>query len=109
MMRDSSGASVSSQLLEFVERTADLVGVVDEQSRVLYLNEAARKRLGMGDADGLTTADLFPPQTFTRYYDEVRPALLRLGTWRGELAVLTGSGDSRGDGDDGGGACRPGR
>ena len=80
-------AAVTRQLLEFVERTSDLVGVVDEQSRVLYLNDAARKRLGVGDDTGLTTADLFPPEAFARYYDEVRPALLRSGSWHGELAV----------------------
>ncbi len=86
-------AAVTRQLLEFVERTSDLVGVVDEQSRVLYLNDAARKRLGVGDDTGLTTADLFPPEAFARYYDEVRPALLRSGSWHGELAVLSGTGD----------------
>ena len=70
------------------------MGVVDEQSRVLYLNEAARKRLGVGDAADLTTADVFPPQAFARYYDEIRPVLLRTGTWRGELPVLTGLGEA---------------
>ena len=90
----SSDAAVTSQLLAFVEQTSDLVGVVDEQSRVLYLNEAARKRLGVGDTTDLTTADMFPPQVFARYYDEIRPALLRIGTWHGELAVLTGSGEA---------------
>jgi diguanylate cyclase (GGDEF)-like protein len=93
-MSNSFDADVISQLLGFVERTSDLVGVVDEQSRVLYLNEAARKRLGVGDSAGLTTADLFPPQAFVRYYDEVRPALLRFGTWHGDLAVLTASGEA---------------
>ena len=47
----SPDADVTSQLLAFVERTSDLVGVVDEQSRVLYLNEAARKR-ALGDLPG---------------------------------------------------------
>jgi diguanylate cyclase (GGDEF)-like protein len=90
----SDDADVTRQLLAFVEGTSDLVGVVDEQSRVVYLNRAARKRLGVGDPAGLTTADLFPPGTFSRYYDEVRPALLRSGSWHGELAVLTGSGEA---------------
>ena len=90
----SPDADVTSQLLAFVERTSDLVGVVDEQSRVLYLNEAARKRLGVGDASDLTTADVFPPEAFARYYDEIRPILLRAGTWRGELPVLTGLGEA---------------
>jgi len=90
---DSPDADATSQLLAFVERTSDLVGVVDQQSRVTYLNEAARKRLGVGDTMGLTAADLFPPHVFARYYDEVRPALLHLGAWHGELAVLSASGE----------------
>ena len=88
------GADVTDLLLAFVEGTSDLVGVVDEQSRVLYLNNAARKRLGVGDATGLTTADLFPPEVFERYYDEIRPTLLRAGAWHGELEVLTESGEA---------------
>jgi EAL domain-containing protein (putative c-di-GMP-specific phosphodiesterase class I) len=85
---------VRARLVAYVEGTSDLVGVVDAESRVLYLNDAARKRLGFGDAAGLTTADLFPPEAFARYYDEVRPALLRAGTWHGDFAVLTQSGES---------------
>jgi diguanylate cyclase (GGDEF)-like protein len=94
--RDDAGSpdsDVIRQLLAFVEKTSDLVGVVDEQSRVLYLNEAARKRLGVGDSTDLTTVDMFPPQAFARYYEEIRPTVLRRGTWHGELPVITGSGD----------------
>ena len=76
---------VTGHLLSYMEQTADLVGVVDEQSRLLYLNEAARKRLGVGDAADLTTADMFPPHVFARYYDEIRPTLVRDGAWSGEL------------------------
>ena len=94
MTTESHDADVLSQLLAFVERTSDLVGVIDEHSRVLYLNDAARKRLGVGDSIGLTTADMFPPQVFEQYYEEVRPALLRVGSWHGEIAVLTGSGEA---------------
>jgi diguanylate cyclase (GGDEF)-like protein/PAS domain S-box-containing protein len=86
--------AVRERLLAFVERTADFVGVCDGEGRVLYLNEAARKRLGVGDSRGLTTADLFPPEAFARYYDEVRPELLRSGAWNGTMPVLTASGES---------------
>jgi diguanylate cyclase (GGDEF)-like protein len=89
----SPDPDVTEQLVEFLERTSDLVGVVDQESRVRYLNEAARKRLGVGAVTGLTTADLFPPSAFARYYDEIRPALLRRGSWAGELAVRTEAGE----------------
>jgi diguanylate cyclase (GGDEF)-like protein len=89
---DSLSPDVITQLLAFVERTSDWVGVVDEQGRVLYVNEAARKRLGVGDGTELTTADIFPPEAFVLYYEEIRPTLLRTGIWEGELPVVTGSG-----------------
>ena len=92
--RPAPDADISAQLLEFMDKTTDLVGIVDEESRVLYLNEAARKRLGVGDSADLTSADLFPPDAFARYYDEIRPTLLRSGTWSGELPVLTESGEA---------------
>ena len=55
-------AEVSAQLLLFVEQTADLVGVADGWGRVLYVNPAAAKRLGVVDPNGLTLADLFPTE-----------------------------------------------
>jgi diguanylate cyclase (GGDEF)-like protein len=87
------GGEVEAQLLAYAEHTTDLVGVVDEQSQVLYLNPAARKRLGIGEGVPLTSGDIFPPQVFSRYYDEIRPTLLRAGTWTGELQMLTASGE----------------
>ena len=72
-------AEVALRLLDFVDRMADLVGVCDEEGRVLYLNETARKYLGFGDTANLTTADFFGPDVFQWYYDEVRPILLKTG------------------------------
>ncbi len=85
-------AEVSAQLLTFVEQTRDLVGVSDPWGQILYLNPAARKRLGVGDATDLTLADVFPAEAFTIYYDEVRPELLRTGAWTGEVPVNVAQG-----------------
>ncbi len=91
MEHDARG-DLAAQLLAYMEHTSDLVGAVDEQSRVVYLNEAARKRLGIGDSSELTTADIFPPRVFAIYYDEIRPALLLRGTWSGEVPLRTSAG-----------------
>lgn len=79
-------------LVTFLETTADFVGVSGSESELLYLNPAARKRLGISDIDGLTTADLFPPEAFAQYYEVIRPQLLRTGEWSGEVLVNTGEG-----------------
>jgi diguanylate cyclase (GGDEF)-like protein len=92
-MADELHGDLSSALVDYAKRTSDFVGIVDDKGVVVYLNEAARKRLGVGDAEGLTTADLFPPAEFTRYYDEIRPRLLADGRWSGELLLSTVAGD----------------
>ena len=84
---------LGAALLDYASRTSDFVGIVDDKGVVVYLNEAARKRLGLGDAESLTTGNLFPPAEFTRYYDEIRPRLLADGRWSGELLLATPAGD----------------
>jgi len=88
------GAEVMAQLLAFVEQTGDFVGVSDPWGRILYLNPAAQKRLGVvADATELTIADLFPLESFRFYYDVVRPQLLRTGDWSGEVLVNAAGSD----------------
>lgn len=87
-MDSGLGGEIGAQLLAFAEQTADFVGVTDPWGRILYLNPAARKRLGFADdASDLTTGDVFPPEAFTLYYDVIRPHLLRRGEWSGEIPV----------------------
>ena len=86
-------AEVIAQLLTFVEQTTEFVGVSDPWGRILYLNPAAQKRLGVVDIEGLSLVDLFPPEAFGFYYEVVRPELLRAGTWTGDVLVnAAGSG-----------------
>jgi EAL domain-containing protein (putative c-di-GMP-specific phosphodiesterase class I) len=80
-------ADVIAKLKTFVEQTSDFVGVGDPWGRILYLNPAACKRLGVADYSDLTLADLFPNEAFAYYYEVVRPELLRVGSWSGEVLV----------------------
>jgi diguanylate cyclase (GGDEF)-like protein len=85
---------VTAQLLAYVDHTDDYVGVVNERAQVVFMNAAARKRLGYGLSDDLTAVDLFPPSMFARYYDEIRPAVLERRTWKGECELITQAGES---------------
>jgi len=80
-------AEVMAQLLVFAEQTPDFVGVSDPWGRVIFLNSAACKRLGVAGPGDLTTADIFPVDEFTLYHEVVRPQLLRTGAWSGEVRV----------------------
>jgi EAL domain-containing protein (putative c-di-GMP-specific phosphodiesterase class I)/GGDEF domain-containing protein len=93
-MDDGTTAEVILRLLDFVERTSDLVGIFDADGRVVYMNQAAQKRLGYSDIAGLTAADVFDPGVFERYYDDVRPQLLRTGKWSGDASIRTQAGES---------------
>ncbi len=81
-------ADIAAELFDFAEQTTEFVGVTDPWGRILYLNPAARKRLGLAaDITELTTGDIFPPEAFTLYYDVIRPQLLRTGEWSGTIPV----------------------
>src|SRR5207244_6173561 len=58
-------ADVAAKLHSFVEQSSDVIGVADPWGRILYLNPAACKRLGVADYSGLTLADLFPAERFS--------------------------------------------
>jgi diguanylate cyclase (GGDEF)-like protein len=85
---------VAARLLTYLDRTDDLVGVADDVGNIVYLNHAARERLGIkGDEENVTTADLFPERAFDIYFEQVRPRIVRGEVWTGYLPV-------RGPGDD---------
>lgn len=88
--------SIAARLLAFIEQTTDLIGVADGAGNVVYVNDATRKRLGLSAAEpiDLTTADLFGEPAFERYFEEVRPAILRSGVWSGVIPVRTAGGVS---------------
>jgi diguanylate cyclase (GGDEF)-like protein len=83
---------VQERLFDALDRTSDVVGVTDDAGALRWLNRAGCEILGVSDARGLTTADLFAPSAFDRYYAEVRPTLLRGEPWSGMMPVVTPAG-----------------
>jgi len=70
-----------------LEATTDYVIQADTQGRLIYLNPAARRRVGLAlDApiELLTVADVNPPQTVERLRKVIVPAALATGVWVGE-------------------------
>lgn len=79
---------VLGRLLTFLERTSDLVGVTDANGSIVYLNPAARMRLGIReDESSITTDDLFPPAAFDIYFDQIRPRIIGGDIWAGYLPI----------------------
>jgi PAS domain S-box-containing protein len=90
--RKSSELSMR-QLNEVFERTPDHVMQADWRGRILYMNPAARRALGIAPTAPVQHrhfSDFNTAQTNARYETEIVPAVKRDGIWVGDLHVLFG-------------------
>lgn len=84
-----------ARLSAILEATSDLIAIGSADGRLLYLNSAARRALGFerdADLSSLGCLDLYSAWERERVRDEVLPAALRSGIWRGETALATRDG-----------------
>ncbi len=82
-------------LTAIFERSTDIVGQVDAQGRMLYLNPAGRAMLDLKPDDpieNLRFDDFLPAHRETQLRDAIMPAALSTGLWLGETSVLRGDG-----------------
>ena len=98
--------SLLRSLVGILDRTPDMVGVIDHKGRLIYANESAMRVLGdlpvqsaapddAMDADrpgidllGVDIAQFHPDWAFSRLQDEALPKALKGEVWSGETAVL---------------------
>jgi PAS domain S-box-containing protein len=95
-IRGQRGAEADRDRFQAVlDATPDFVGMGDAQGRVLYLNAACRKALGIApdeDVTGSQIASYHPPEYARRIPEEMMPIVLRDGVWHGESVLLGGDG-----------------
>ncbi|WIV96913.1 diguanylate cyclase domain-containing protein [Kinneretia aquatilis] len=73
--------------------TPDYVCQLDQNHRLIYMNPAARQRLGVpmdGDLSDTAYTDFFAPGGAERFREEILPAVLAQGQWQGQGTVLDG-------------------
>ena len=77
-----------------MEAILDLVGFADAGGRILHLNPAGRRMLGLGEAQETPGAliEYFPERLRNRYADEWLPGAEAEGHWHGEAALQTRGG-----------------
>ena len=81
----------ASRLVAIIEATSDFVGIADPEGRVLYVNRAGRRMVGLRDSTDLISYKL------RAFYDaasthvvltEAIPAAMRDGAWSGETQLV---------------------
>ncbi len=80
-----------ARLASVLEATSDFVGFSDPEGRILYVNHAGRRLVGMGETADLRRsriADFHPNWAADRVLNEGVPAAQRDGIWSGETALL---------------------
>jgi len=85
------------QLAAIIDATTDFVGMSDRGGRVLYLNRAARRMLGLpeaADVRGMQIADCHDGAAYRVVRDVGLPAAAREGSWEGENTLLARDGRS---------------
>jgi PAS domain S-box-containing protein len=87
-MRLRAEVARREQYVATLEQATDFIGIATPDGSAYYVNPAARQLVGITDdetAMRTTLLDYFPPAWHRRVRDELLPALLRDGQWRGEV------------------------
>jgi PAS domain S-box-containing protein len=88
-MRSAEG-EFQRRLLAVLESVSDFAGTASLDRRLLYVNAAGRRMLGLAEGaavDGMTLQDVYPASAYDRLDRDAFPAALRDGRWTGESAV----------------------
>ena len=88
----SERKAVESKLAVFAalaERTSDSVGIADMEEKIVYINPATRRMLGLGPDEeviGKNLGTFFTSDSYRLIREEGVPHVLEYGTWDKELA-----------------------
>ena len=78
-----------ARLVEILEATSDCVSMSDPAGKVIYLNAAGRKLIGLAESAGAggQLSEIHPPWARELIEREGRPAAARTGSWHAETAI----------------------
>ena len=88
--RESAARAEREFLVTILESTSDFVCTARPDGRLTFLNQAARRLLGLGSVESLegrSVSDLHPESALRRVESEGMPAAAAAGVWEGENAV----------------------
>ncbi len=84
-----AAAAERARLAAIVEQSSDFMGFADRDGRLLFVNEAGCRLLGLSwpRPDQMMVAHLFFDDGLATLRDRIQPAVARQGSWEGELVV----------------------
>ena len=88
--------AVRARLAATLEATTDFVGITSQDGRLVYLNGAGRRLVGLSpDADlsGVDLSLMRPPAEHAHITHEATPAAVRNGVWEGDSVILGPDGE----------------
>lgn len=74
--------------VSLADNSSDVIGISDLDGRMIYVNEAGRRHLGIGSADAAretTLDDYLRPEDRAEFRDVILPAVRRDGRWIGDF------------------------
>lgn len=80
------------RLTTIIETTTDLVAITDPNGRMLYLNRAGRRIVGLHDEENISQAaveNYYPEPLKAMITDEIMPTAIRNGVWSGETTMIS--------------------
>ncbi len=84
-----------NRLVSIIENTIDYVGTTDTNNKLLFLNKAGRRMVGIGeneDISNLSVSDMHPQWADEIILNEGIPNAISKGAWAGVVALLTRDG-----------------
>ncbi len=77
------------KLVSIIETSADLIGIADLEGRLLYLNSAGQKLVGLDSIEDVRNKPVHQfhmEADYRKFESEIFPSILQTGSWMGETA-----------------------
>ncbi|USN48567.1 MAG: PAS domain S-box protein [Pseudobdellovibrionaceae bacterium] len=88
----SSVIEMKNRMAAILQATTDVVFLMDERGRCMFINKAGRDLLDLEDShelSDLSVADIYPKWACNILDEEALPKAQREGVWHGEMALLS--------------------
>ena len=84
-----------ARLLSVIETSQDLIGIIDLEGKIIYVNQAGRKMIGRAEESDIhqtVIPDLYPQQARELINQQGIPTAIKEGSWLGETSFISPDG-----------------